>query len=283
MNELSALSMLASSELYELERKEREREREREHSQYEPDHHQQQSTYSSSGATMTPPVPPSCHHEECQRSYRTALRVYQQAQQSQANHQGYSNSRPNYSMPIAAANGAHLTPSPHDEYVSFPGMVPSNSNSHNLGYAQGAMQRHPSSPASTDSSDISRSPPMMHIRHGHQQQQQQQQHYQYNPYARPTGNSGTRGNGKFSHPGTPRFYTPATSPVLAPVRSTSSHHLPAALPVPTMVSESAVRGGAKDFEDDEDLGEMDVDMRMYSLSLIKTRLAHQTQRPFVFV
>jgi hypothetical protein len=85
----------------------------------------------------------------------------------------------------------------------------------------------------------------MHIRHNPQHQ------HQYNPNARPSG-------GKLSHPGTPRFFTPTTSPVLDPMRSVSHHHASGPVPVPTLLGESAIRGGDLD---DEDMGEMDVDMR----------------------
>ena len=249
--ELSALSMLASSELYELERKERERERER-----QAEHHrQQQQQYghhppyqpypplhsnsgtvpgmssSSPSSLMTPPVPPNCHHEECQRSYRTALGVYQQAQSQSSG------------MRATLTNDGA---SPHDEYVTFPGPPP-------VTMSGGVTRRsdHPSSPGSTDSSELSRSPPIHIIRHNAPHP------HQFNPYARP--------GAKFS-PGTPRHLVPSTSPVLAPSQHESRVHAsgPGPVPIPTTLAESAVRAGIKDHDadsDDGDVGDMDVDMR----------------------
>lgn len=273
VNELNALSMLASSELYELERKEREREREREHYQQQQQQMHAAPSYQSSGSyqqqpshyhgpagtssnlngsAMTPPVPPTCHHDECQRSYRTALRVYQQAQAQAQSQQHQSRS---------------AFPSPHDEYmVSFPPPAPApvhsySHSSHGSGTGRvvqttPSSTTHPSSPGSTDSSDLSRSPPTTYTRHGGSSSASHHHtHHQYNPYARPAA------SGKYSHPGTPRFYTPATSPVLGPVRSASQFHLSSGLPMPTRMSESAVRGGARDAEEDEDVGEMEIDMR----------------------
>lgn len=250
--ELSALSMLASSELYELERKEREREEQIGYHR----HHQHQQEYChppyphshlGSGAApgsyppslMTPPAPPSCRHEYCQRSYRMALSVYQQ---SQAPNQIQNSAiRATAGGGFPRRNDAMI---PHDDYVSFPGPGPApDSSGRGNGGVRGDV--HPASPGSTDSSELSRSPPM-HIRHNPQHQ------HQYNPYARPSG--------KLSHPGTPRGFTPATSPVLAPMRSGNHHYTSGSVPVPTMLSESAVRGDAKDDADLHDEG-MDIDMR----------------------
>jgi len=136
--------------------------------------------------------------------------------------------------------------SPHDEYVTFPGPSPvtmSGGVTH--------CSDHPSSPGSTDSSELSRSLPIHIIRHRYP--------YQFNPYARP--------GGKFS-PGTPRHLVPSTSPVLAPSQHDSRYHAsgPGPVPIPTTLAESAVRAGVKDHDadsDDGDVGDMDVDMRLY--------------------
>lgn len=296
--ELSALSMLASNELYELERAEREREHQlqqqhqyQQHSQHShshssqqshPSHHQhhshdQQAQYqpqmqasyhappnmsashggpivsggASTSSAMTPPVPPTCHHEECQRSYRTALRVYQQAQ-TQSQSQGSAQQAQRSLLASGFHRAGDGTSPQHEEYVSFPGPLTSPRG----------VGVHPSSPGSTDSSDISRSPPTQ-VRNHHSQHHQ----HGYNPYARPSGSGSGAGSGVGggrSHPSTPRFYTPTASPVLGPMRAGSHHHLPpGALPMPMMISESAVRGGV---ELDEEDGDMDVDMRESSLS-----------------
>ena len=248
--ELSALSMLASSELYELERKERERGHQAEHHQHQYSHHPPYQPhpnpgaasglcpFSSSSSPMMPPVPPSCHHEGCQRSYRMALGVYHQSQAQSQN----IGTRSTVTEGFPRGNDGV---SPHEEYVSFPGSAPR----HKPGSGGGARGNvHPSSPGSTDSSDLSRSPPS-HVRHNVQHP------HHFNPYARPSGKSS---------PGASRHFTPSTSPVLDPARAGNHHHHgsgPVPVPVPTMMSESAVRAGIRDELDDENTGDMDVDLR----------------------
>lgn len=343
--DLSALSLLASSELYEIERAEREREHLHLHpsgasgphySSSRDQHYLSDGTasgptsrpsssantlphpppppvigsISGNGSNIAPPVPPSCHHDECQRSYRTALRVYQQSQQQHSRSQSHdlplsrpgtanANERPNLgernrssdgvigtsalgldAVPSSTPAGASSagTGQKGDEYVAFPGPPASaalglssrHPSTSSIGpIRQQAHGTNPGSPAgSTDSSELSRSPPSFSTtHHGHAQGHGHGHH----PYARPS-TGGATSSAKQSHPGTPRFWTPATSPILAPARMTP---LTSKL---TKMAESAVRDSVdvKNEEADENVDEgivaddsgMDVDLRMCFVPLL---------------
>ena len=135
---------------------------------------------------------------------------------------------------------------PHDEYVTFPGPSPVTMS--------GGVTRRSDHPSSLDQpirqSCLVRRPSILSVINARHP-------YQFNPYARP--------DRKFS-PGTPRHLVPSTSPVLAPSQHDSRYHAsgPGPVPIPTTLAESAVRAGIKDHDadsDDEDVGDMDVDMR----------------------
>lgn len=187
---------------------------------------------------MTIPTPPTCHHEECHKSYRKALKTAKLLQQQQALGESRGDTHHSHQYHVA-----HRQQHAYAPYSKDRGMSKSyedvrdhlgNGRRPHLGTRQrsdetaastsaSASISHPPSPISTDSSDFSAGgsshssphasfrPAATNLPHPH-------------PHPHPLSSSHYGSSaGVFPHvttksqPSTP-FWTPSTSPVLGPLK-----------------------------------------------------------------
>ena len=266
--DLSALSLLASSELVELERAEAARRAEYEskhrdllaavasvgghmpprpsqqqlqqQQQQQQQHHHHQlhhsgSTLSSGSITperckvtssglVSPGLPPGCHHEECHKSYRSALKASSRLVAAAATPSSSSSS--SSLRNIGAGLSRSLEEGTGSAFMTRSPLDRPRSNEGRCGAPQ--QPQHPPSPNSTTDSDLS-SPQslLLHVNARHTQGGQQGQttwhsssssslhaHSKSMSVLPPTIPKTTTTT---SQPSTP-FWTPSTSPVLGPLR-----------------------------------------------------------------